>query len=83
MEANCQQKVDKELRLAEQAKIEKDEYNRIIDAQLRSQEEDKKKEEKQRPRSNPLRSIGFPDHSRSERVPAHSTACLPPPSGRL
>lgn len=45
MKANEQQKVDRELRLAEQAKLEKEEFNRIIEAQLKSQEEERRKEE--------------------------------------
>lgn len=45
MVANEQQKMDKELRLAEQAKIEKEEYNRIIEAQLKSQEEERRRDE--------------------------------------
>mmetsp|Transcript_15054 Transcript_15054/g.15589 ORF Transcript_15054/g.15589 Transcript_15054/m.15589 type:complete len:480 (+) Transcript_15054:14-1453(+) len=45
MKANEQQKIDRELRLAEQAKIEKDGYNRIIEAQLKAQEEERRKEE--------------------------------------
>jgi hypothetical protein len=45
MKANEQQKIDRELRLAEQAKIEKGEYNRIIEAQLKSQEDERRKQE--------------------------------------
>lgn len=45
MRSNEQQKVEKELRLAEQAKLEKEEYSKIIDAQLKAQEEERRKEE--------------------------------------
>jgi hypothetical protein len=45
MKANEIQKIDRELRLAEQAKIEKGEYNRIIEAQLKSREEERRKQE--------------------------------------
>lgn len=45
MEANEKQKIDKEVKLAEQAKLEKEEYDRIIEAQIRAQEEERRKEE--------------------------------------
>ena len=48
MVANEQQKMERELRLAEQAKVEKEEYNRIIESQLKSQEEDRRKEEERK-----------------------------------
>lgn len=43
--ANEHQKLEKEQRLAEQARIEKEEYNKIIDAQLKSQEDERRKDE--------------------------------------
>lgn len=45
MQANEQQKAERELRLAGQAKLEKDEYDRIIEAQIKAQEEERRKEE--------------------------------------
>lgn len=48
MTANEQQKLDKEQRLSEQAKIEKDQYDKIIDSQIKSQEEERRKEEERK-----------------------------------
>jgi len=45
LEFNSRQKLDKELKLAEQAKLNQEEYNRIIEKQLKNLENDKKKEE--------------------------------------
>ena len=45
LEANEKQKIDKELKLAEQAKTEKDEFDKIIQKQLKDRESEKKKEE--------------------------------------
>ena len=45
MRANEQQKAEKEIKLAEQAKVEKEEYSRIIESQLKAQEEERRKEE--------------------------------------
>ncbi len=45
MRANEIQKLDKEQRLSEQAKIEKEEYSKIIEAQLKNQEDERRKEE--------------------------------------
>lgn len=45
MTANERQKLDKEQRLAEQAKIEKEEYDKIIEAQIKGQEDENRKQE--------------------------------------
>ena len=44
MKANAKQKLDKELQLAEEAKKEQDEFDRIIKQQLKEIEENKKQE---------------------------------------
>jgi hypothetical protein len=45
LEANERQKMDKELKLAEQAKSEQEEYNKIIDKQIIDLNNEKRKEE--------------------------------------
>ncbi len=45
LEANEKQKYDKELKLAEQAKQQEEEYNKIVSKQLMDMESDRKKEE--------------------------------------
>jgi hypothetical protein len=45
IESNEKQKLDKELKLAEQAKQEQEEYSKIIEKQLKDMEFEKKKEE--------------------------------------
>lgn len=45
LEANEKQKWDKELKLAEQAKHEEEEYQKIIDKQLKNMESERRKEE--------------------------------------
>jgi hypothetical protein len=48
LEANERQKYDKELKLAEQAKFEEEEYQKIVQNQLKNLELDKKKEEERK-----------------------------------
>lgn len=48
IEANERQKFDKELKLAEQAKQEQEEYNRIIDKQLRDLDSEKRRDEERK-----------------------------------
>lgn len=43
--ANEKQKVDKELKLSEQAKLEKEEYERIVDKQIKDQENERMRDE--------------------------------------
>ena len=45
LEANEKQKFDKELKLAEQAKQEESEYNKIVENQLKNLEFERKREE--------------------------------------
>lgn len=45
MVANEQQKLEKEQRLAEQARIEREEYDKIIDAQIKNLEDERRKDE--------------------------------------
>ena len=45
MKANELQKAEREVRLAEQAKYEKEEYEKILESQIRSQEDERRKEE--------------------------------------
>jgi len=45
LEANERQKIDKEMKLAEQAKLEKEEFEKIIDKQLKDLESEKRREE--------------------------------------
>ena len=46
--ANLKQKLNKELKLTEQAKFNQEEYNRITEKQLKDLENEKKKEEEKR-----------------------------------
>lgn len=45
IEANEKQKLDKELKLSEQAKQEEEEYSRIVDRQIKEREIERQKEE--------------------------------------
>lgn len=45
MKANEQQKAEREVKLAEQAKFEKEEYQKILESQLKAQEDERRKEE--------------------------------------
>lgn len=45
LEANEKQKLDKEYKLAEQAKQEQEEYQRIIEKQIKDLENERRKEE--------------------------------------
>jgi len=45
LKANEKQKLDKELKLAEQAKHEEEEYHKIIEKQLRDLENERRKDE--------------------------------------
>lgn len=45
MEANAKQKAEKELKLVELAKQEQDEYQRIIERQVKDLDRDRQKEE--------------------------------------
>ena len=45
MKANEQQKAEREVKLAEQAKFEKQEYQKILESQLKAQEDERRKEE--------------------------------------
>jgi len=45
LEANEKQKLDKEYKLAEQAKQEQEEYQRIIEKQMKDLENERRKEE--------------------------------------
>jgi hypothetical protein len=48
LEANEKQKLDKEYKLAEQAKQEQEEYQRIIEKQIRDLENERRKEEEKK-----------------------------------
>lgn len=48
LEANEKQKIDKELKLAEQAKQEESEYHKIVENQLRNMEAERKREEERK-----------------------------------
>lgn len=48
MEANEKQKLDKEYKLAEQAKQEQEEYQRIIEKQIKDLENERRKDEEKK-----------------------------------
>ena len=48
MEANEKQKFDKEYKLGEQAKQEQDEYQRIIEKQIKDLENERRKDEEKK-----------------------------------
>lgn len=48
LEANEKQKMDKELKLAEQAKAEQEEYDKIVEKQIKDLNEERRKEEERK-----------------------------------